>query len=300
MTTVQLAMHLCNRLTAREWSKLPLDVAEEVRLAAQAGINEFASLLPAHRQRRPESGTLRAPMSQAISIVQGSREFAYVAGGGAYPAGGYSAEADALGHSVTVAGDSNLNLLLEPGKLRQAYLGTSGTQSMTVYGDAVQLGASAVLVHDRPRLNLSTGRVFLDPFSSLWERPHQIEVGDPRWWWMEPIGGADNGGTVPMFALRVWPAPAAVCSITFELSSFPSAITFLDLHQEARTLPVTGQEEPYIVNLCLEHLLPCPLWREDVDKTLVRTLANAARTALASRDRPMSGAPNRILTPPGF
>lgn len=300
MTTVQLAMRLTENLTVRDWSKLPLNEAEKLREAIQTGLNEFVSLLPAHRVEQPLTQPLRGPITQEIDIIGGANTFAYVAGGSAYPAGGYGRESDAVGCMVTVGSSPLANRLVNPGEILIPYMGASGTQRMTIHGDAVQMGPEVWQIVSDPRWVSSSGApVTLKPAAPEWARPFKIEYGAPTVWWAESLAGSTHA-TQPMWVLRVWPVPTDVSYLHLQLSKFPQAVSFLDLHDEPRSLPITATEEPWLISLCEAALTKHPLWRGDVEKSDIRNSAEAARISLRTRNRRMTNTPNRVGTPKGW
>lgn len=299
MTTFQLAMRLAENLTTPNWARLSLNEAEKLREALQTGLSEFARLLPAHRQRQPVSQTMRAPLTQEVNIVSGSNEFAYVAGGAAYPAGGYAKEADALGMLVTVGSDPYFNRLILPGQLLRAHIAGSGNTAMTIYGDCIPMGSHIWHMVGTPRWLGGGNAQDLFPWPAEKRPPHTLVTGTPRYWWTEALAGSSRG-TTPLWVMRVWPVPVAIGIIELEVAAFPTAISFLDLHDEPRALPATPDEEPYLVALCEEALLKHPLWREDVQKSEVRASAESARRALNERNRPTSTQHNKVGTPSGW
>lgn len=299
MTTFQLAERLLANLTIRDWGLLPLEECERVRAAASMGISAFAQLLPPHRQTEPQAFALRAPLIQSVSIVQGAKAFAYVAGGAAYPAGGYASEAEAVGCLGLVSGDDNLNRLHATGTLLLPYLGETGTRSLTLYGDAVPMGTDAWMISGQVSVVSASFRGELTHRPVEWSLPTTLELGTPRYWWTEPLAGSTRG-SAPLWVLRVWPVPAVVCILQANVSAFPAALTFLDFHDEPRSLPVTPQEEALLLSLCAERLLASPLWRDDVDKNRVSDDATAARSTMEGRHRPMHNQPNKCGTPRGF
>jgi len=299
MTTFQLAMRLCENLQVPDWSRLPLPEAERLREALQTGLSAFAQLLPSQRQQQPLTEPLQAPVTQPIDAISGAKTFAYVAGGSAYPLGGYASETLALGRMAVMSDVALLNRLVLPGTLQTPHLGATGTVDMTLYGDSVSMGHRVWQVLNNPRFISTACRQTLLPAPETWDRPYQLELGTPRYWWTESLAGADQSA-VPVWILRVWPVPAAVGYLELLVSAFPTAISFLDLHDEPRALPVHADEEPWLISLCEEALLKSPLWREDISKTDVRHAAEAARQALRLRQTPMSNTPKRIGTPRGW
>lgn len=299
MNTFSLAMRLAENLTVGDWSALPLPEAEKLREAIQTGINELVTYLPPHRLTAPYSDTLRAPVTQDISIIGGAKTFAYVAGGNAYPLGGYATEASALGLLAVVTGDSVVNRLILPGELLRAHAGAGGTVPMTLYGDSLRMGPSVWHITSAVRCIGNGHAVTLSDPPQGWERPFHLETGMPRYWWTEPLAGASRAAA-PLYLLRVWPVPNFFAVLEMHISAFPQSVSFLDLHDEARPLPVTAEEEPLLISLCEAALLKHPLWRKDVSKSEVRTSADRARNLLNSRNRPMSNRPNRVGTRPGW
>lgn len=299
MTTVQLAMRLCECLTTNDFERLPLREAEKLREALQAGLSEFASLLPPHRQRRQQSCLMRAPLVQDIQIVQGSAEFAYVAGSSAYPAGGYAREEQALGMLSAVGSEVIPTRLSAPGTLARPYLGGSGDTKMTLYGDAAQMGNSIWHISSDPVWISGGQSQRLIPRQPRHEIGLEMELGTPRYYWPEELAGSTRASG-PLWMLRVWPVPAVAGVLEMTVSGFCAPITFLDLHDEPRALPVAPEEESWLVALCEEALLKHPLWREDIMRSEIRQSAESARSALAARNRSMTTTPNRVGTPQGW
>lgn len=301
-TTLQLLHRLARRTRVPDIAELSMSDRLELVDAANHGLVEFTQHLPPDRTQSPASATLRAPLTLQISILTAARGFSYVSGT-PYPTGGYATEEDLVGHSVSVAGDGRLNQLHRPGELLSGYMGSGGTVNAIFYADAAQMGTEDRRIITPPVWTTTTSKRHLvhlgDPRRRWHDYPfqgHDIEVGEPEYWWTEPLLGWERV-TTPLWLLRVWPLPSTAGTLTYILDSWPQAITLEDF-TTARELPLPEREVPAFVALCLEGLLGSPLLHPDV--TGVAEQSRAARARLQGQHQPRHSEPQSVGTAAGY
>jgi hypothetical protein len=240
MTSKQLAYHVLKGVTKLELSAAPINVLQELLDGLNLALATWLNMLPQERRGTTFGGIVRAPVTQPVSIVSQAKQFAYVAGGSAYPVGGYASEEDALGCSVYLPGMAHQNQLMAPVTLLYPFLGsTSSNAPMTMYGDAVHLPDSAWAVEGTVSLIAKDGA----PLTILAHNPnraemiplHPRETGSPREWWMEslnPLTEADSR----RFVLRIWPLPTTEYVLRVPVGLFPRAFKMDDIFED-RSLP---------------------------------------------------------------
>lgn len=300
MTTVQLAQRLMRNLTVSDWSRLPMDAAEEVREAMNDGLDEFVRLLPSHRTIRDASFVIEEPKTISVTVTDAST--ALVIGTG-FPIGAYATALDLPGRGIVLAGDTRLNRLLSSTALMSHFLGTAGVVSATLYGDGIPLGARADQLAGTPTFTPANSAQshYLSHVEAagLWGANSTVQTGQPASWWVDSFGGGDAQATT--WLLRLHPLPSARGILSVPMKQFPASVSLTDLHITSRSLPVYELEEAHLANLCAVKLITCPLWRENVNRSDVRTKADDSRRAMSARSNPNpSGQPNRCGTPVGY
>lgn len=311
ITTLQLGAHLLRYFEGiTSLHDLPPPETQALVDAINLGLGEFLSHLPAHRLITPASWRLPAPVNVPISIVAGATGFSYT-DSSAFHLGGYASADAAIGHSVTVGGDAQLNLLNRSSELVAGYLGTTGEPSMTVWGDAVNMGEDMQrLVSEIDLVDASGQRSRLlhrDESSlvyptSAWvgiQPTRAVETGRPEVWWTSSHLGHERT-TSPLWHLRVWPLPSSAYSLSAKILSFPPFLTFEDLYT-ARNLPITVQEESLLKSLIAPGFKTSAFLAKHIVKSDLDTDADRARDRLADMfSMPHHSTPNRVGTKRGF
>jgi hypothetical protein len=302
MNSKQLANTVCVAITGRALGDVPLHVGQELLDALNLTLAEWLQMLPKERRMTDYGTGLRGPVAQAVQIVQGSKGFAYVAGGGAYPAGGYASEEEAIGATVILDGISSRNQLQAPVTLQFPHLGTTkANASMTIYGDAVHLPASAWAVDGDVSLVTAGG----EPSGRLTYHPGRVMqrneggiVGQPREWWMESIAPLQEEDS-RRFVLRVWPLPDIAYAVRVPVTLFPAAFTMEDLF-EVRSLPFNSMEQSLFAMLAKGAFVSSSARAESVDGNAVTNAATRAAGQLDKLQRPIHSQPGLLGTPLGF
>jgi hypothetical protein len=302
MNSKQLANSVCKGITGRDLSDVPLNVAQELLDALNLTLAEWLQMLPADRRIVAYGATMRAPLVQMVNIVNGAKGFVYVSSGGAYPAGGYASEEDALGSTLQIDGMASRNQLQSAGTLLMPYLGpTSTNQRMTIYGDAVHLPAETWVVEGDVTLATAGG----EPFRGLTYNPQrwkfrndQALIAEPREWWMDSLAPLQEEDS-RRFVLRVWPLPDRLYSIRLPICVFPIAFTMEDLF-EARSLPLNSMEQSLFTMQAKGAFVTTTAKAENVDANGVLVTAQRASEQLKQLQRPIHTQTEFIGTPTGY
>ena len=287
MTTYELAERLARRLKKGNLTALSAAAAMDVVEAINTGLQEAYDRLPAWQRRTTLSFPLAAPASVSVGVTNGAT---------ALSSGTFSAAQ--VGRSVVLNGDSNWNQVASTTALLDAYQGSTGTVSGTVYGDVISSALTNLDGFASP-LRFADSREELAQYNMRTAQPYRSgEVGKPRYYWVE-AGGASLAGS-PVALLRVFPAPSVAYVLRAEVEFRPSIITFSGLHA-AGTIPLADQFlHRALIPLCEERLLRSPEWADASLSRLVLGDAEAARRFLEGQ-RPSAGVPsNRVFTPAGY
>jgi hypothetical protein len=300
MTTVQLAQRMMRNLTVSDWSRLPMDAAEEVREAINMGLDAFSRILPVHRTVRDATFVIEEPKAISVTVTDASKAIVI---GTFFPFGAYASASDLPGRGVILAGDTKLNRLLSSTEMIEHYMGASGSVSAMLYSDGIPIGHRADQLAGIPYFTPSTSSqrhhlIHVDDARS-WTANASVHTGQPAYWWVDPFGGSDALAT--SWLLRLHPLPTGRGILSVPMKQFPASVTLTDLHITPRALPIQELEEGHLANICAAYLITCPLWKETVNKADVRAKADDSRRAMEARsNHNPSGFPNRVHTRPGY
>jgi len=307
MTTVQIAERLMFYYQgAPTVGDLPLSEKMQLINAVNFGLGEFLSKLPESRLNGTESWLLRAPIVQTINIVNGAKGFSYLSGS-PYPIGGYLTESESIGHTVVISGDSKPNRLMRNGSLLHPYTGETGNVSMTIYGDAANMGETDQrLLSTVDLIDGSGKRKRLIPSENSFSTPlpidvyprNVIELDEPVRYHTESHLGSEFTNT-PLWHIRVWPIPVAQYIITASVLRFPASLTIEDF-TTPRNLPLTVQEEPLLLALIAPGLRLSSKLARHIVKSDLQIEADRAKLRLTEMNKPLDGNPGRIMTEEGY
>ncbi len=301
MTSIQLFARACEVLSGTP-QNLSLDDTVMVIGAMNGALTEYLSLLPPERRVSPASARVRAPLTRQINIVNGAVGFAWVLGGGAFPAGGYSSEADVVGKAMAVSDDGSLNRLNRPGELLMPYLGPTNTAATaTVYCDALPMGQTDLQVIGNPVL-LSGGskHELVFDHSLRWKTPAaaETETGTPRFWWTENLLNVERA-SAPQWHVRLWPLPTVDGVLLLDVAADSSMLGLEEL-TTPRSLAVLDADVQPVVSLVHERLLLHPRLREKINVQAINNAAARDRAALKNKAPRRTTVPNGVGTPRGF
>lgn len=294
MTTLQLAQRMTRNLTHSDVRTLPADEQQRIFDAINTGLAEYVEFLPEIRRAEPRLETLSAPLTQTLTCTTGSATVAFTS---------FPTQAAHLGNTVQVGSDSGrYQRLVAENTLLASHNGPTGATSMMLYSDSVQFGpyddcvsGDMVLVEGNTRHRMMAGK----PREWQGWQPQALELGIPRYWWMEALNGM-TGLASSLFVMRVWPVPATAFDLLFDLRLFPTAVSMIDL-TTPRVLPVLAVEEAHLVNICMPGMITSKLWSSDVNKGDVRSDYQRAIEAMKPKlERSGSSQPNQVCTPHGW
>lgn len=302
MTTAQLAQRLAQEMWGVDFSALTMTQKEKLRDGINLALDEFGSLLPAHRKQRGAPFVVDEPRTISVNVTAGSTAITVATG---LPFGFYAAASDLVGRGLVLASSPSLNRLLSSTALLLPYLGTTGAVAGTLYADGVplparveQLAGEVTFLKEGQATPLPLTHRNDFPFTAAYTNGTTI-TGEPSVWWLEPFGGADAQDV--RMVLRVWPLPSVRGILMVPLSRFVAAVTLSDMHITPRELPVDEIEQGYLVSLCTPHLLGSSGLREGLSPANIQTMAGLTRSMLRTRaNHNPSGQPNRCGTPAGF
>lgn len=300
MTTFQLAQRLAQQLWGGDFARLDITQAEQLRAGVNLALDEFGSLLPTHRRKRQAPFLVESPQSISATVTEASTAISISTG---FPISAIlSTAADMAGRGVVLAGDVSVNRFVSSATLFQPWMQASGSVTGTVYSDGIAIPARIDQVAGTPLLVQSSGAALPAlthrQSEQSWNQ-NDTEVGTPREWWLEEIGGGDAVAT--QLLLRLWPLPSTRLRLVLPLLQFCAPVTMGDLHVDSRLLPVEEIEHGYLTAIAAEKLLTATGLSEKIDPAEIRTAADAARASLKRRANPSpSGQPTTVGTPRGF
>jgi len=301
MTSKQLAAEVLYEVTRLDLATAPLPVLRSLMTHLNLALADWLLELPADRRKVPFGTLVRAPITQEVAMMGGDRTFAYLAGGSAYPVGGYASEEDVIGATARVANSVN-NTLVGPGTLLVPFEGASTDATLTVYGDAVHLPLSAWAVEGDVMLLETDGtqRRVLEhnPQRQTAERS-RYETGTPKEWWTEPVQPLDQEDS-RRFVMRIWPLPDAAFQLRCSVSQFPAAFALEDLF-ENRSLPFLPMEASLFITAAIGLFSGSSHVSEAVNPAAMIATGTKAMTSLKGViARPASSQPSFLGTPKGF
>ncbi|HYF37661.1 MAG TPA: hypothetical protein VD994_20335 [Prosthecobacter sp.] len=300
MTSIQLAQRALRILTVRDLASVPMDEAALLVDAMNGALATYAGLLPAERRITADSRQVSAPLELSVTMAAGAKVFTYSAGGAAFPAGGYAAEADAIGCSCLLSGDSAVNRLHRAGELYRPYGGGLTSGSLTIYNDAFGFDSGSVSIHGPVRWVSGNHVRNLYPFTTETTLPAPLHTGDPEGYIVENHLNIERDA-LPMFLLRLWPVPSVAGAVEFRSELRFPALKLADL-TTPKSIAVPGQDAPHVTAFMHEGLLLSSLLKKDptLPQFIVSTAA-AARATLTGESAPRhASAHHQVLTPPNY
>lgn len=293
MTTVQLFHRIARRARGGDFTRLSMTEQTDLAEAANTALQTLYGLLPTVYKEKTQGFLLPAPLTISVAVIAQSN---------VVPDGTFTSAQ--LGRSVVLDGDSNWNQVIATNRLLNPYMGTTGTVSGTVYGDAFY---STEYPFERivgnPTIP-SQGSVMpinrvLQPMTVVggltWLSLQT--TGYPQFWGVQPLGYSQ--GEEPVLVMRVMPAPSAAMAIDVRTSYWPKRLTLAD-YDDATRVPVADQFlETALIPLALYALTTTPIFDGRGEDALAAR-AQQAEDFLRAQPGQLGAPSNRCFTPAGF
>ncbi len=299
MNTVEFGQRLAKRIGQNDFASLGVDATQELVDGMNAALQTAYLLAPPPLRKRPIHLRLRAPVNYQAELTEGSVEITW-------PAQALTVIPSALpGRSIAIPGDPRLNRLLNSSELWFPQSGPTGTQTVTVLGDAAVLPFPIEALVTPPRL--ADDSYQLSPWPEVVEKIGWRETavlhptatrqsGQPQCYQLESL--AYNLGAEPRQVLRVWPQPDREYALVCDVLAGPAKVTMEGMSVPS-VLPWDMQfAESILLPLAAAELLHSEIFRRDA-----RTAQAQAQAALG-RLQLLSNTPDprdkRIGTPDGW
>lgn len=304
MNTAQTAVRILRHASVTDPAALPLSQAREVTGAISAAVAKFFRDGPAVMRRTTAAVALSPPRTVPGYLVEAG---ALEPAAGPDPFG-----VSERGASLAIEGDARRNEITGSRTWLAPYLGASGVREMTVYGDAVPVGARMIerIASDpwidegngaggRPSVSGRLTRIAADgpDIAARWS-----EAGDrPRYYEIRSAGA--SRGSAALYVLRVWPPPSRPMILSFAVDVQPDAFDEHALWRVPVELPFSdSQMETVILPLAEEELLRSTLLRELPDRLadLIQAAGADARRTLAKIPKDHGKPRGRLRTRTGW
>lgn len=290
---------LCNRIGRRgrggDFTKLSLNGQQDTIEAANAALQRLYNALPTYFKEQTQGFVLPAPL--AISGV-GVNQFGKTVTGITFTSAQF-------GMTVVLDGDPGWNQIIGENALLNPYMGSTGTVSGTIYGNAIhsdtypldRIIGNPVFANQNlfPLTPLSVSSASgLGAPSWLWYQ----QIGVPCTWWPQVFGNSQ--GSKPIMVLKFAPAPQQAYAVNVRMGFWPKRITLTDYDNNSE-LPVPDQFiEKSLIPMAVEEFMASPEFQNNNDAALLTARGQAGEN-FARLQLGQIGSPcNRVGTPTGF
>lgn len=249
-------------------------------------------------RKRPEAfggqqgATLSLPVTGNAIVTNGSTVIDLTAFGAV----------DFRGRSITSGSIRNqiaATVGTSPAALVEPWIGSTGTQAITVYCDAVLVGSSlfnvigTVMLEGygllKPLPDRGSYIAFRDmaynmDYGSAAPRPLMARYnGQPTSWWAEPAFISNAAGSSSQIYLRIAPLPAQVVySISYTVSYRPKVLQTADLSDGSIALPVPGDfYDSILIPWVLQRWTGSPWFRNESARAEINRQFLVAKEILA-------------------
>ena len=239
MTTVQLAQIVSRFLNVPDLTGLESAQALELITAINSGVQTFFAEAPDSYSRTTISHRVRTPDTLELGMTANSNQI--------------DAE-DFLdshrGCSVVIEGDEQINEVTGNDLLLHDYLGTTGTQSATLWYDAIPITDFLILQILNEPLVVQTGKVLKyheqNDLATLHNPRHQSPSDYPEKYTVEHVGGSLDADIDAVFQSRFIPRPVVSFTLKFDAHVLP--ITYDISHLETATrIPIANSLVPSLL-----------------------------------------------------
>lgn len=286
MTSVEIIDRLARKHRRLGGSALTVAEVQDALYAINLALQALYQALPVEYREKTVHVLVPAPRAVTLSATNGSATL----GASAFTTG-------EVGRTVVSSGDDIWHRVADEDALAAAWLGSTGSHSATVYGDAVagdgypferMLSAPVLLEGSRER-ELVQIRDLRDTYEP------GTRIGEPRYYWLSPQGNSQ--GEEPLVLLRVLPIPDRAYRLRYRASFGPRRVKFTDV-ANAAPLPVPDNYAEALVSMCGIHLASFPGW--NIDTRLAAEERATALRFVALNKTTLRASTNQVGTPAGY
>lgn len=295
ISTVELFHRIGRRARTGDFSRLSMSELTDLLQAANAANQKVYNALPIYFKEQTQGFVLPGPLAiTGVGVTQYQKTVT-----------GVTFTAAQFGQSVVLDGDSGWNQIIGTDQLLNPYMGSTGTVSGTVYGDAIH---STTVPLDRIIGDPQFADKSLTPLyawnmsrtngqvNSLW--PFWQTIGVPAAWWPQVYGNSQ--GNTPIMTLRFSPAPSRALAINCRIGFWPVRLSLAD-YDAATVLPVPDQFiDAALIPIALGEFMSSPSWLKTGDEKDIYQAALDGIAFLKNQPAQIGAPRNAVYTPIGF
>jgi len=293
ISTIEFLHRIGRRARGGDFTKLDAAERGDLLTAANAALQKMYNLLPEYFKEQTQGFTLPGPTTFAgVGVTQYSTTVT-----------GLNAGTAQYGQTIVFLQDSSWNTIMGPNQLLNPYMGPTGTDGGTIYGDAIY---STIAPFERIIGNpqfANQGYAALLPSSMAINNAadarfiYQQNVGRPVVWWPMPFGNAQ--GNTPLLVIRFAPAPDQAYAINIRLGFWPKRLTLTD-YQNNTTLGVPDQFiDTALIPIAIKEFLASPCF-VGTDQKDVQARGLEGESYVKNQLAQVAAPSNKIFTPLGY
>lgn len=295
ITTIDLCNRIGRRARGGDFTKLSMNEQQDILEAANAALQRLYNALPTYFKEQTQGFVLPAPLAiSGVGVTQYSKTVT-----------GVTFTDAQFGQTVVLDGDPGWNQIIGEDELLNPYMGSTGTVSGTVYGNAIH---STTFPLDRIIGNPQFANQNLFPVATfniaqangygtspwLWFG----QIGLPQVWWPQVFGNSQ--GNSPIMVLRFSPAPDQAYAVNVRIGFWPKRLTLTD-YDENSALPVPDQFiEKSLIPMAIEEFMASPTFQSRNDEAQVIARGQQGERFARNQLGQIGSPNNRIGTPIGF
>ena len=311
MTSLEFVKRILRHCNPNSPGSMSVEQKIEVAEAVNVALADYFTFAPTDRSTSNSSVELGGPIQITLTATNGSNVIS-----------GYSF--DPAYHGCTVAIGDQRNEIVSATTLLDNHQGVSGSQTATIYHDAVPFGNDRVITRittdpwlvrngqevwklTRPRKDHAP----MEGYQSLagwtadgaWHTDH-FHYGDPQVYSLLRTG--NSRGASDWFILKVFPSPEDTVIIRFNVEMDPEMIGWTGVSNVPVELPISPNDISQILRPLAEHeLMSSTLWspREERAKEIDREIKERYAAAMDRLNRiepDRASGQNEIYTPYGY
>ena len=293
ISTVELLYRIARRTRGGDYTKLSMGEQGDCLTAANTALQRLYNALPEYFKEKPEGFLLPGPLTvTGVGVTQYSQTVV-----------GLNAGTAQFGQTIAFNNDTNWNQILGPNQLLNPYLGPTGTDGGTIYGDAIYSTTNPMdRIIGNPKF-ASQGFAALLPRSMAINNDmdvnfiYQQSVGRPVVWWPQVFGNSQ--GVTPLYVIKFAPVPDMAYAINIRLSFWPKRLLIADILANT-VLNVPDQFiDTCLIPMALEEFTQSPAF-VGTDQKDVRERGVAGELYARNQLGQLGSPSNKIFTPLGY